>query len=66
MTGYDTWLFSHQGEVSDYCPHCNANLDSCICDEDYDLQQELTKLNSQHQGSEVWMQGVNESKNEMR
>jgi len=62
-TDYDTWLFSNQGEVSDYCPHCNAHVNNCICDEDYDLQRELTKLDSQHQGSIAYMQRVNESKN---
>ena len=65
-TNYDQWLFSHQGEVSDYCPHCNADVNNCICDEDYDLQQQLTELNSQQQGSIEYMRGVNQSKNGMR
>lgn len=62
MTNYDTWLFSNDGNEPDYCLHCNANLDDCICDEDDDLQKQLTELSSQHEASTVYMRGINESK----
>ena len=59
-TAYDIWLFSNDGNEPEYCPNCNANMDDCICDEDINLQQVLTELNSQQQGSIEYMRGVNQ------
>ena len=63
-TNYDIWLYSNQGngDTYDYCPHCNASNDNCICDEDYDLQQELTELNLQQSSSIEYMRGQNAQK----
>lgn len=55
-TAYDTWLYSNLGNEPDYCPHCEANVDDCDCDED-DLQQVLTELDAQIETSKVWMRG---------
>lgn len=66
-TNYDKWLFSSQGDgvANDYCL-CGASKDNCICDEDYDLQQQLSELDSQQSSSVEYMRGVNQAKNGMR
>ena len=65
MTAYDTWLYSNLGNEPQYCPHCEANIDDCDCDEDISLQQVLTELDAQIKTSKVWMRGYNQ-KNGMR
>lgn len=65
-TDYDIWLYSNQGNESNYCPHCDAHVDDCRCDEDYALQQQLSELDAQQEASTEYMRGINESKNGMR
>ena len=65
MTDFDIWLFSQQGNEPKFCPHCDAHFNDCVCDEDYDLQEQLTELDSQHEASLVYVRGVNEL-NKMR
>lgn len=63
-TAYDNWLFSNQGNEPKFCPHCNAHLDDCICDEDDSLQRQLTELDSQQDASIEYMRGINQKKQE--
>ncbi len=61
-TNYDIWLFSNNGNEPEYCLHCNAHVNDCICDENISLQQVLTELDAQQVASIEYMRGVNESK----
>ena len=63
MTAYDQWLYSNLGNEPEYCPHCEAHVTDCICDEDDALQRQLTELDAQIDASTAYMRGVNESKN---
>ena len=61
-TNYDIWLYSNDGNEPDYCPHCNAHVNDCICDEDDAVERLLTELDAQNEASIAYMRGVNESK----
>ena len=66
-TNYDQWLYSNQGNEPNFCPHCNADLNDCRCDEDEcGVQRALDELDNQEAASNEYMRKINQSKNGMR